>query len=80
MNGLTTTKGFKMKFHDISNEVKRVYQFAAADVIIDNPVKINVSASGGHRVLDQAGISHYIPTGWYHLYWEVKPGTEVFSF
>jgi hypothetical protein len=69
-----------MNFHDISNEVRRTYQFKDVDVIIDNPVKINVSESGGHRVLDQAGVSHYIPSGWYHLYWEVKTDTECFSF
>lgn len=73
-------RGSSQKFHDISNEIKRTYQFKDADVTIERPLKIHVSASGGHRVLDRAGVSHYIPSGWYHLYWEVDPGTAVFSF
>ena len=47
---------------------------------IEAPQKINVSASGGHRVLDAAGLSHYIPPRWIELTWKVKEGHEPFSF
>lgn len=59
-------------FTDISNEKYRVYKFDNGFIVrIELPTYINVSSSGGHRVLDNQGISHYIPSGWKHLYWEV---------
>lgn len=72
-----------MKFEDISNEKHRAYTFGKDGsfytILIENPVKIHVSDSGGHRVLDKQGVSHYIPTGWLHLEWKVTDG-EHFRF
>ena len=72
-------KGNDMKFIDISTEQYRQYTFVGGEVVrIAAPMELNVSAGGGHRILDAAGVSHYVPTGWLHLCWEVKPGSPAF--
>ena len=66
-------------FIDITNELYRVYCFEnGCEVRINNPTKLNVSKSGGHRILDAKLISHYIPYKWNHLYWEPKSGCNNF--
>ena len=68
-----------LEFTDISSELWREYQFLGGDRIrIEEPLKLNVSESGGHRIFDSAGISHYIPAGWVHLQWAVKDGAPNF--
>lgn len=67
-----------LAFTDISSEVWREYQFRGESVRIENPVALNVSKSGGHRVLDERGVSHYIPSGWVHLTWVAKDGKPHF--
>ncbi len=68
-----------LKFADISSEVSRQYRFKDGTVItIDNPLRLNVSNSGGHRLFDAQGTSHYIPSGWIHLTWTVKDGAPNF--
>jgi hypothetical protein len=73
-----------LEFSDISSEVYREYSFASdgktVKVRIDAPLKLAVSTSGGHRVFDAAGVSHYIPPQWHHLKWEVKEGKAHFDF
>ena len=64
-------------FIDIDTETKRTYYFENNSVVIENPLKLCVK-SNGHRVWDAQNISHYIPTGWYHLTWEVKEGKANF--
>lgn len=69
-------------FVDISTEEYRVYDFISEDgslvkVTIDKPLYLSVNA-GGHRLLDAAGISHYIPKGWIHLCWKAKEGKPHF--
>lgn len=60
------------KFDDISSEAYREYVFPDHTVTIENPVALNVNySSGGHRVWDAQGVSHYIPGGWRELKWEV---------
>ena len=66
-----------LKFMDISTEEFRCYEFPDITIRIDNPKELNVSKSGGHRILDASGISHYIPKGWRRLYWKADP---AFSF
>lgn len=69
------------QWKDISTEVYRTYTFPCHETVtIKNPQKIVVSASGGHRIFDGAGISHYIPSGWIHLSWQAKHGAPAFSF
>ena len=68
-----------LSFKDISSEKYRVYVWeSGAKITIDNPLQLNVS-DNGHRVFDASGISHYIPKGWFHLYWEAKEGQANFK-
>lgn len=67
-----------LEFSDISSEKYRSYTFPEGEVVINNPVHLNVSESGGHRILDNSNISHYIPPGWIHLQWEAKEGCPNF--
>ena len=66
------------KFVDISTEQFREYVFANGCVMIDEPTHLSVSKSGGHRLLDADGVSHYIPAGWIHLRWRAKSGAANF--
>lgn len=66
-------------FTDISSEEYREYHFSGGELIrIDQPLKLNVSPSGGHRLYDASGVSHYIPKGWKHLKWKAWPGLPNF--
>lgn len=69
----------ELEFTDISSELWREYRFLNGETVrIDDPLKLNVSASGGHRIFDGAGVSHYIPAGWIHLMWKTKDGAPNF--
>lgn len=71
----------ELTFKDISSEESRVYRFPdGSSITINEPIKINVSKSGGHRVLDKSGTSHYIPKGWNHLSWKAFEGQPNFVF
>lgn len=67
-----------LEFVDISSELYREYEFENKIVRIDEPLRLHVSESGGHRLFDSGGVSHYIPTGWIHLHWQVKDGEPNF--
>ncbi len=67
-----------LNFTDISTEESRQYIFGNGVVVIEGPLLLNVSASGGHRIFDQAGVSHYIPAGWIHLSWDARNGQANF--
>lgn len=61
-----------LKFTPIDTEVRRTYVFPGGDkVVIEDPQQLCVSENG-HRVWD-GKISHYVPKGWIHLFWETKP-------
>ena len=63
-------EGTDMDFCPIYDEQDRTYTFPGGDKItIYTPLCMFVSASGGHRVVDSQGDSHYIPSGWIHLTW-----------
>lgn len=66
------------KWTDISSEAFRVYEFPDKDVRIEKPLLLSVSKAGGHRVWDAQGVSHYVPNGYRHLYWKVKPDKPNF--
>ena len=67
-----------MMFTDISSEKHRTYVFAGNnEVKIEQPRFLSVG-TGGHRILDSSGISHYVPKGWIHLMWEAKEGKPHF--
>lgn len=61
-----------LEWKNISHETYRVYIFPDGKIKIKKPVKLNVSESGGHRILDNKNVSHYIPYKWIHLYWETN--------
>ena len=62
-----------LNFVDISSESWREYQRSDNTFIrIKQPIALHVSKSGGHRIFDAEGVSHYIPSGWVHLCWMVK--------
>lgn len=68
-----------LEFTDISSEEFRQYDFGDhRHVRINAPLQLHVSPSGGHRVFDSKGVSHYIPPTWYHLYWKAKDGQPHF--
>lgn len=81
-NSLNFINNSDHKFIDISSELWRQYEFHkdGREVLIqvDQPAKLSVSASGGHRVFDCAGICHYIQPGWLRLKWKAKPGLPNF--
>ena len=67
------------EFTDISSEQYRIYEFSnGKTVMISEPLKLSVSKSGGHRIFDNSGISHYIPQGWIHISWRAKDGQPNF--
>ncbi len=69
----------EVEFTDISTEMWREYDFGNDNIItINEPKWLYVSASGGHRIVDGAGLSHYIPKGWIHLFWQPKQGAPAF--
>jgi hypothetical protein len=70
-----------LNFSSLEDEQYRTYEFDGGFTVrIDRPLALNVSKSGGHRVLDSEGVSHYIPAGWKHLAWKVKDGKAAFAF
>lgn len=68
-----------LEFTDISSEQYRIYEFNnGKTVMIVEPLKLNVSKNGGHKIYDKSGMSHYIPQGWLHLSWRAKPNQPNF--
>jgi hypothetical protein len=66
-------------FADISSEEFRLYEFPNGVIVrIDHPQQLHVSDSGGHRLFDGSGYSHYIPQGWIRLTWKAKDGQPNF--
>jgi hypothetical protein len=64
---------FYENWKDISSEEYRTYDFSdGGSITIKKPLRIKVSENG-HRILDADGVSHYVPKGWIHLYWEGDP-------
>jgi len=68
-----------LEFTDVSSEQYRTYTFPSKEsVTIKYPTHLHVSSSGGHRVFDADGNSHYIPSGWIHLQWRAREGKANF--
>jgi len=65
------------KFIDISSEAYREYTFLSdsgkkVKERINQPLKLHVSESGGHRIFTEDGRGHYIPFKWIHIEWIPK--------
>ena len=58
---------------DISSESYRTYTFfkegSFVHLTIKHPFRIALS-DNGHRIIDRARVSYYIPKGWIGLHWE----------
>lgn len=68
-----------LEFTDISSEEFREYVYPDdTHIRISNPLYLHVSSSGGHRIYDAQGMSHYIVKGWIHLFWKAKDGEPNF--
>lgn len=68
-----------LKFDDISSELFRVYKRPGDfEIVIQEPLALNVSKGGGHRIFDASGNCHYIAPGWIQLSWRVKEGAPHF--
>jgi hypothetical protein len=68
-------------FNSLESELWREHTFGDGHAVrIEQPTHLHVSKSGGHRVLDAEGVSHYIPAGWRHLKWKAKDGCKPFDF
>lgn len=71
-------------FHvdDISSESERVYKFKTHAICINTPARVYRSKSrpNSHRVVDQEGWVHYVPSGWLSLKWKVKDGEKEVLF
>jgi hypothetical protein len=85
LNGKFTMDDFRnendLVFKIIEDEQYRVYEFSDGGTTkIEEPLLLNVSPSGGHRIFDASGRSNYIPAGWKKLYWVVKEGRPHFAF
>lgn len=71
------------EFINIDSEIFREYTFQVPNspfttkIRINNPLKLCVKENE-HRVWDAQNVSHYIPSGWIHLKWEVKDGEPNF--
>ena len=70
-------------FIDISSEESREYYFVTPQGAVvmerfNEPLKLAVSKSGGHRLFTSDGRSHYVPAGWIRLSWKAKPGQPHF--
>jgi hypothetical protein len=67
-----------LEFSDISSEKFREYVYTDFSLTINDPLKLNVSKSGGHRVFSENGDSFYITPGWKYIKWQVKEGSPNF--
>lgn len=66
---------------DISSETQRVYVFEGGTrMVIDQPLRLHVSDSGGHRVFsgEGGGKSYYVPPRWIAIEWQTAPGRPHF--
>jgi len=70
-----------LEFKDISAEAFREYKFPnGQSLVITNPLLINVSASGGHRLFDAQGYSWYVqPKEGWSIKWLAEKGKANFS-
>ena len=87
MISITETKpneGFinesNLEFNDISSELERTYTFPNGNKYhIIEPLYLNVSKSGGHRLYSADGLCHYVqPKEGWAISWKVKEGKPSF--
>lgn len=72
-----------LEFTDISSEEYRIYTYICSNgdltnVKVNNPIGLNVSKSGGHRIIDSNGVCYYIKPEWIMITWKSKLGQPHF--
>lgn len=81
MNTVATIEFGGVKYNDISVEEYRVYTFAGGETIrVDKPLWLNVSASGGHRIVVSDNSTVYIPGKFLSIQWFNKAGFDPVQF
>lgn len=68
------------EFVDISNERVREYHFMNRILRIDEPSKLYISESGGHRIFSKRGRCLYIPFGYLWIEWKSYNDKPHFTF
>ena len=72
------------EFSSTQAETQRVYKFAKdgklVEVVVEEPLWLHVSKSGGHYLVMSDSSTKYIPPGWVDLTWYNKPGTGPIQF
>lgn len=64
----------QVAWKDISSEEYRIYVYPDDwRISINKPSKLHVSASGGHRIVTEDGLSYYIAPGWRVIQWKGNP-------
>lgn len=70
-----------VEYKSLQSERFREYIFDSNRVVvIVNPLWLNVSESGGHRVVVSDTETYYIPPGWLAIFWETKEGEGPVQF
>lgn len=61
-------------WHDISMEVEREYFFPSGEsILVTSPTRLNVSASGGHRIITADNKAVYVrPAESWAISWSIK--------
>ena len=69
-----------LDFSDISSETEREYIFPnGQNLVIKNPLYLNVSPTGGHRIYTADKWSYYVqPKEGWAIRWAVKEGNPNF--
>lgn len=64
---------------DISSEEYRLYTYPDGSKFrIEAPLRVFVTESGSHRVIDAAGLTHRPTPGYIGLTWKSRPGEPAF--
>lgn len=64
----------------LTSEQYRTYHYPDFDYTVELPHYLILSESGSHRVLDAAGVSHWIASGFKAISWKVKEGEKHFTY
>lgn len=70
-----------LKFLDISSELYRTYYYPGGGTFtVEKPVGLNISKSGGHKIIAADGNNYYIKFGWIVIGWKKAEGAEEWLF
>lgn len=75
---LADTNNKELVFKSLADEEYREYVYPNGTTIKVSGKSLHVSKSGGHRIVGNDGLAHYIAPGWVHLKW--KPNASATSY